>query len=135
MTEAIVAAAKACLNTPFKHQGRIAGLGLDCAGLAVHVLNELRLPLIDIKGYGRVPNEGTLKRIMDMQPSLTAIPVSESQAGDFLLIRVSREPSHIAIQSSDDEIIHAYEQVGRTCEHRMDEHWRRNVIAAYRVVA
>jgi cell wall-associated NlpC family hydrolase len=134
MKEAILAAARSCLDTPFKHQGRIAGVGLDCAGLAVHVLNSLSLPLIDIKGYGRIPNEGALKRIMDMQPSLESIHVEESAPGDFLLIRVSREPSHIAIQSSDDGIIHAYEQVGRTCEHRMDNHWRKNVVAAYRVI-
>lgn len=134
MRDDIVSAARSCIDTPFRHQGRVAGVGLDCAGLAVHVLNSLQLPLIDIKGYGRTPNEGSLKRIMDMQPSLSQIPIEESMPGDFLLIRVSNEPSHIAIQTEPNVIIHAYEQVGRTCEHRMDDYWRKNVIAAYRVI-
>ncbi|MBK8745664.1 MAG: peptidase P60, partial [Propionivibrio sp.] len=37
MTAAILAAARACIGTPFVHQGRIPGLALDCAGLVVAV--------------------------------------------------------------------------------------------------
>jgi hypothetical protein len=135
MNDQIVALARACIDTPFKHQGRLPCVALDCAGLAVHILNELRLPLIDLKGYGRTPNDGTLKRIMDMQPCLKQIDRMASEAGDFLLIRTGREPSHIAVQSESDCIIHAYEPVGKTCEHRLDDNWRLNIVAAYKIVS
>lgn len=135
MRDEIIIAARACLDTPFKHQGRLAGVGLDCAGLAVHAIQSVGLPVSDLKGYGRVPNDGALKRIMDMQPSLVLIDSQEAEPGDILLIRVSNEPSHIAIMSDQATIIHAYEQVGRTCEHRLDADWQSRLVAAYRVTA
>ena len=31
----IVNAARECVGTPFRHQGRVLGVGLDCAGLVL----------------------------------------------------------------------------------------------------
>ena len=45
--EQIVSVARAAVGTPWHHQGRVAGLGLDCIGLLVHVAREL-----DLEGAG-----------------------------------------------------------------------------------
>lgn len=129
-----IAAARACLDTPFVHQGRIAGLALDCAGLGVHVMKVLGLPVVDFLGYGRNPHKGMLLDGMESQPALVRIPRSQSKAGDVLLIRIGSEPSHVAIQTGDDSIIHAYQTVGRVVEHRMDSHWRSTIVAAFEIV-
>ncbi len=34
--DAAIAAARTCLGTPFHHQGRAPGVGLDCIGLDHH---------------------------------------------------------------------------------------------------
>ena len=34
----MIAAARACLGTPFHHQGRMPGVGLDCIGLVIVAL-------------------------------------------------------------------------------------------------
>jgi len=45
--EQIVSVARAAVGTPWRHQRRVAGLGLDCIGLLVHVAREL-----DLEGAG-----------------------------------------------------------------------------------
>lgn len=134
MRDEIVAAARSCLDTPFKHQGRVPGVGIDCAGLGVHVMYSLGLPYKDLRGYGPIPHEGRLKAILDMQPSFERIKKEQSEAGDILLIRIGKNPSHVAIQTGPESIIHAYQVVGRVVEHRMDAEWRKSIISAYRIV-
>ena len=56
--EAIVASARAAIGTPFRHQGREAGRGLDCAGLLVHVAREIGAEPRDRGGYARMPTGG-----------------------------------------------------------------------------
>jgi len=47
----ILAAARACLGTPFLHQGRIPGVALDCAGLVVAVAQAIGADYVDRTGY------------------------------------------------------------------------------------
>ena len=129
----ILAAARACLGTPFRHQGRIPGLALDCAGLVVHVVNALGLPYQDEQGYSRLPHHGRLEAALDMQPALRQIPVAERAPGDVLLMRFRAEPTHLGILAGDT-VIHAYEQAGKVCEHRMDAAWTARIARVYRIV-
>lgn len=114
-TADIVAAARACLETPFQHQGRIPGRALDCAGVIVAVAQAIGADYRDEQGYSRYPHRGRLKAALDAQPCLepTATPVS----GCVLLLRFEKEPQHLAILAGDT-VIHAYERVGKVCEHR-----------------
>ena len=41
--EDVVREAKTWLGTPFHHQGRLKGVGVDCAGVIVCVAKELKL--------------------------------------------------------------------------------------------
>lgn len=127
----IVRAARSQLGTPFRHQGRLPGIALDCAGVFVHVCNEMVLPVIDESGYGRNPWHGLLDQCISRQPFLCPIPVSEMREGDVLLMRFTGEPQHIAIHAGNT-IIHAYEHVGRVVEHRFADVWRARVVKAYR---
>lgn len=130
LQQRIIAAARECLGTPFRHQGRIAGMGLDCAGLAVHVIRALGLPFTDERGYSRLPHKGRLQAAIDAQPSLAR--VRDAAPGDVLLIRIGSEPSHVAIDCGET-MIHAYQHVGRVCEHRLDEHWTGAIVQRYRI--
>lgn len=130
--EVIVDTARACLGTPFRHQGRLPGVGLDCAGLAVVALRSAGVEVRDLKGYSRTPHDDKLRQVLNMQPGLSIVPKAEMQAGDVLLVRIGSQPSHIAISTGCEFIIHAYEQVGRVVEHRLDPVWKAQIVAVYR---
>lgn len=130
MIDEILAAARSCLETPFRHQGRIPGRSLDCAGLAVVALQSVGIPVDDVRGYSRLPHKGRLQAALDAQPALER--VTDIQAGDILLMKFGSEPQHLAI-CAGETIIHAYEQAGKTCEHGFTDEWRNRVVRAYRV--
>ncbi|WP_236225543.1 C40 family peptidase [Pseudomonas pseudonitroreducens] len=132
----IVSASMEAEGTPFRHQGRVVGLGLDCAGLYVFVCQRLGIPHQDAHGYPRTPFDGELERQMDAQPSLQRIAVSEAQKGDVLLMRMTKQPQHIAIHAGEYRghpyVIHASEQHGKVCVHRLDSTWFGRVVRAYK---
>ena len=129
--------ALACLKTPFHHQGRVPGRGLDCAGLYIHVMRELGLSYADVQGYPRNPYDGQLEAQMDAQPSLERIAVADAQAGDWLCMRIKSAPQHLALHAGVIDgvpyIIHSSEEHGGVVHHRLDSLWRARVLRAYRV--
>ncbi|MCY1555786.1 hypothetical protein D9M68_924740 [compost metagenome] len=135
MRKAIIKAAMDALETPFRHQGRVPGLGMDCAGVLVHCFQRLGLPYHDESGYPRNPYDGQLEKILDSQPSLRRIAVDEAGAGDVLVMRMVRAPQHIAIHAGQYNghpyVIHGSEQHGKVCLHRLDAQWFGRVMRAY----
>ncbi|MFA5170430.1 MAG: NlpC/P60 family protein [Sulfuriferula sp.] len=125
----IISAARECIGTPFQHQGRINGLALDCAGVIVCVASKFGLKSIQPAGYGRSPCNGMLEEAADMQPYLDR--VTAMQAGDVLMMRFTGEPQHVGIYTGEN-IIHAYESVGKVVEHRLDEKWAARIVRIYR---
>lgn len=126
----LIAAARDCLGTPFMHQGRAPRVGLDCAGLLVHVAQANGLPVIDCDDYARTPSRGQLELMCAAQPCLTRVN-GVPQAGDVLLMRFANEPQHLALCTGAG-VIHAYEAVRRVVEHDLDTKWRRRIVAVYR---
>lgn len=124
----IIARARACVGTPFRHQGRIPGHGMDCAGLAVHVASAWH-HVAEPRAYGRLPHNAMLQHWIGEQSFLTS--TSQPQPGDVLLMRFGREPQHLAI-CAGETIIHSYEKAGAVVEHNLDATWRRRIVAVYR---
>lgn len=126
-----------CLDTPFHHQGRVPGRGLDCAGLFIHVCRELGLAHQDATGYPRDPYDGQLEAQLDAQPCLRRIDVKEAHAGDLLCMRIRRAPQHIGFHAGfidgQPYIIHASEEHGGVVHHRLDDLWNARVLRAYRL--
>lgn len=132
MIDAIIAAARECIGTPFQHQGRRAGQALDCAGVLVHVAQRLGVEYWDVAAYGRMPHAGLLEATLDAQPCL--LRVTERQPGDLLLMRFTGDPQHLAV-CAGETIIHAYQRAGKCCEHRLDAVWARRIVRVYRFTA
>ncbi len=130
---AIIAAARECIETPFRHQGRIVGRALDCVGLGCHILSRLQLPYIDQQGYPRLPFKGQLESAIASQPHLMEVD-DEAQPGDIFLMRFGREPQHIAIMTDRGTIIHSWEQAGKCCEHDITPEWRKRIVKTYRIL-
>ena len=140
IAEQIVAAARQMLGTPFRHQGRVPGEALDCAGLAVLSASTAGLPVTDRRCYGREPDGQTLERSIDEQPCLMRIDAADIAPGDLLLLRIKHDPQHLAIvaasQIEEDRLtmIHCCAASGRVVEHDLTRNWHVRIVAAYRFV-
>jgi hypothetical protein len=62
-SEQILAAARSWLGTPWRHQGRLKGVAVDCGGLIIGVGKELGLLDFDIRAYGRIPDGQQLRAL------------------------------------------------------------------------
>lgn len=126
--EDIVAIARSYVGTPFRHQGRMPGLALDCAGVVVCVAKELGLENgFKEVPYGRHPHGGTLQRLCDEHMDR----ISLFGPGDVLLMTWESEPQHLAI-ASDIGVIHSYAKARKVVEHVLDPVWRSRIRASYR---
>lgn len=132
----IVRLARATLGTPYQHQGRVDGLALDCAGVPVHVAKQLGLPLTRYTRYGRLPIPAEMRAALDEH--LQRVPTADMRPGDVAWIRFSDQPQHLAIVGDYPlgglSLIHADNGRGlhRVVEHRMDDVWRRRIVAVWR---
>lgn len=124
----IIQEARTWIGTPFKHQGRVKGIGVDCVGLIIGIAKAFNLSDFDITHYSRLPDGFLMQSLLDLH--LQPINKASIQAGDILLMRFEHEPQHLAIVS-DIGIIHAYAQVRRCVEHRLDDLWRSRIVSAY----
>lgn len=124
----IVREAKTWIGTPFKHQGRIKGVGVDCAGVVIGIAHALAISDFNYTHYSHVPDGVTLRRLLEEH----LIPkfMSALQPGDIVLMCFDAQPQHVGILS-EDGIIHAYAQVRRCCEHRLDAVWRSRMVSGY----
>lgn len=104
----MVEAARSCIGTPFRHQGRVPGVGLDCVGVIVCALRAVGIEPCEPGHYSMDPDPGILldciKRVGHRVPRDRAIP------GDMLAMWWSREtmPKHVAMLVEPDRIVHAY---------------------------
>ena len=130
--DGLIATARSYVGTPFRHQGRLPGIALDCAGVAVCAARAEGWPAIDMPGYSRTPTKGMLRQHLMAQPALRLVNRSP-RFGDLLLMAFGREDQHVAL-CAGDTIIHAYEAVGKVCEHGFTDEWQKRVVAVFEFV-
>lgn len=131
---AIVAEARSWLGTRFHHQGRLKGVGVDCAGLVAQVAQAVGMAVDDHIDYTHRPDGVLLQAVCDAQ--MTHIDINEIAPGDVLLMKFDSLPQHLAIvgdyASGGLSMIHAYAPARQVVEVRLDEGWRQQIVAAYR---
>lgn len=130
--EDIVKCAKTYLETPYHHQGRVKGEGVDCCGLLLCVAHELGLSDYDLDGYSRF---GDGFSFMMEFSKICGEPVKTLIAGNLVVIKVGRYPHHCGILSILDgrlSLIHAYQSLGKVVEHNLDESWCNRIVASFK---
>lgn len=130
LSEQLLTAARSYIGTPFRHQGRLPGLGLDCAGLVVAAVKECGLNCDDVAGYGRSPYRGLLEKTLQAQKILQ--PIADPELGAILLFKIRHDPQHLAL-CAGETIVHSYETIGRVVEERLTPFWLDRLVACYRV--
>jgi len=127
--------ARTYIGTPYHHQGRVKGKGIDCIGLGVCIAHEFGWPHEDLRTYSRRPDGKLLVRL---HQQMDALPIEAmDEPGVLLCMSYDKPwvPQHTAIRS-DYGIIHAQwlgrHSPNRVCEHVFSPVWRERVMAAFR---
>lgn len=128
----ITTAARSWLRTPYLHQGRVIGAGVDCIGLIIGVARDLGVSDFDTLSYGRLPSGAALRQgLVDH-----AMPASDLWLpGQIVLLRFDTEPAHVGIlgdyAGTALSLIHAYSHTGCVTEHRLAAVWRARVVERF----
>lgn len=128
---AIVAEARTWLGTPFAHQGRVRGVGVDCGGLVLGVARNLGLAVAEPGAYGMSPDPAIIERMLTRH--CIALRRTELAPGDVLWFSFAGEPRHVGLASGIG-VIHAWAKPGRVVEHRLDEVWLHRLRGVYRLM-
>lgn len=127
--------AMAWIDTPYRHQGRINGLGCDCAGLVIGVAHEMGLSDFDTLDYGRIPDGASIAA--HCAAHLRRVPIDDLAVGHIVVMRwKSQIPNHLAICVSHPlaglALVHALATNRKVAMARLDEATRALIASAWR---
>lgn len=137
----VVDEARKWLGTPFHHQGRVLGVGVDCVGLISETGKGLGLTSHDSIDYSREPDGVSLVRELQVA-GLIGVSKDEMQMGDVLVFHFKRMPRHVAILSREPgvdgpedfgKIIHAHMGVDNAVETHLARSWMNNISHVFRI--
>lgn len=134
MRQDIIDAARECIGTDYRHQGRILGVGLDCVGVILHVGKKINVELFDVRGYAQMPVNKILEKSFRDQHALEEIDPKEAKKGDIFLMKFLTEAQHAAVYTGpeEDTVIHAFQRIEKVCEHGMNNFWKKRIVFAFR---
>lgn len=126
----VVETARSFIGTPFVHQGRLPGVGLDCVGVLLAVADKLSISGVDFPGYDRTP-DGTLEEKLSASLELANRRcIHCHMPGDVLCFRIANQPQHVAIRS-DRGLIHSLADSKILQETSYDERWRKRLLSVW----
>ncbi len=123
---AIVAAVRGCVGTRFRPQGRRAGVGLDCIGVALIAAAAARCPAAAPAYALGGDHEG---RLDDAIAALGCILVVAPEPGDLLVLAPGAGRRHLAV-ATPGGLVHAHAGLRRVVEGPLDPACR--LVAAWR---
>ena len=115
---AIVAEAMTWLCTPYHHNARVRGAGVDCAQLPAAVYEAAGIIDHVAPDY---PHDWHMHRNAELYVEWIQrlggieIPIDEMAPADFMVWRFGRTFSHGAIYIGGGQVIHAWQQAGMVC--------------------
>ena len=129
------------IDTPYKHQGRLKGVGIDCAGLIVEVIKEVGLDAsFDLKGYDRIPDGQTLSKLCHTYGTIKEIKNNNYffDDGDVLLFNFLGNPQHLGFYyklNNLDYFIHAYGEasINKVIIQRLDTKWKQRLNGVFKI--
>jgi len=114
---AVVAEAMTWLRTPFHHQARVKGDGVDCVNLLVAAYSGAGLlPSLALGEYARNWHfhQDEPRFLAEVQKYCDRVPEGETpQPGDIVMFSYGRHASHGAIVTAWPQVIHAWAKVGK----------------------
>lgn len=117
----VVAEAESWLETPFHHEARVKGAGVDCGQLLIAVYSKFGfMPDLKVPHYSSDfalhRSEEWYRNIVETYAQVVEVP----RPGDLVLFKYGRSHSHGAIVTAWPQIIHAWMTLGKVCRFRAD---------------
>ena len=115
--DAVIAAARRWLGTPYHDQASLRGVGCDCLGLARGIWRDLvgAEPLA-IPPYSRDWGETGVREVLadGARAMMIEIPITDINSGALVLFRMAPRAiaKHVGILTAPDSFIHAYDRLG-----------------------
>lgn len=120
--------ARSYIGTPYFYKGRSRG-GIDCAGIVCRSLNATIIPGYDFLDYALNANPRHVKKELENISDETNV----LEHGSILLLNLNNLPSHIAIYTDSNTIIHSYKRRGKVVEEKFTNYWKDKLDSIYRV--
>lgn len=135
--DAIVAAARAWIGTPYHHQGSVRGVGCDCLGLVRGVWRAVIGPEPGpVPAYSPDWAEATGRDTLIEAGRRHFRPIAADAigAGDVAVFRWRPDwpAKHLAIATGAGTLIHAYDAAGGVVETPFARAWRRRLACGFR---
>ena len=128
----IAAAALELVGTPYHHQGRLPGVGLDCIGVPIAAARKVGIQVHDFKGYGQLPQPDVLMR--EIALDCKQVPVETAQTGDILCFKSgAATPTHFGVLIDGERFVHAYNKLDRVSIQQFDPRWYRLLHSVWRI--
>lgn len=125
---AIVAAARACVGTRTRAQGRVPGLALDCLGVVAAAARSAGVKAVIPSDYAL--GGANAERVAAGLAAAGCRCVATAAAGDIIELEVAPGQRHLAVLCGASAV-HAHFGVGRVVEAPLPDDWR--VIAIWRL--
>lgn len=109
---AVVAAARKWLLTPYHHQGRVMGAGVDCATLIIEAYAAAGVIKNIFPDYSAEWHLHKSEELYLQHVESYAKQVDEPDIADLIVWRWGRTFSHGAIYIGNGEVIHSYIGIG-----------------------
>lgn len=155
-----MAAARAMKGTPFRDQGRLPGVGLDCGGVVVVSAHQVGIaPEFDFTAYSKFPRPKMVREILCANLDVVQGGMAAARSGDVGLIDEGGYAVHMGIFAAADLdrpiaarfadvcnfstgqppvgaaqmcFIHASARDGCVVEHRVDDAFARSLRGVFR---
>jgi hypothetical protein len=125
--DAIVVAVRAAVGTRFRPQGRMAGVGLDCVGVALIAARAAGCE-VRAEPYALGGDHGG--RIEAVLGEMGCRAVAAAMPGDLLLLAPSPRQRHLAVVTPAG-VVHAHAGLGSVVEGPLDPGW--TIVGAWRL--
>lgn len=135
----LVEEAESWIGTPFRHQGNLKGIAVDCAQFIAAVARDAGVKDLEIPGNYRQREDGAvMMRILSEH--MDFVDTRDRRAGDVLALcdealHSPEIPRHLAfvqkVSPTTTFIIHASER--GVVAHRMNMHWLSRIHSCWRI--
>ncbi|WP_426165812.1 peptidoglycan endopeptidase [Sandarakinorhabdus sp. DWP1-3-1] len=115
-----MAAARACVGTRFRPQGRTPGLGLDCVGVVLHAARAAGVVPVAVPAYALSGETAGMLVAALADAGCRVVPCAA--AGDILVLAPAARQRHLAIVTPAGAV-HAHAGLGRVVEGPIDAGW------------
>ena len=133
--DAVVAAARAWLGTPYHDQASLKGVGCDCLGLARGVWRDVvGAEPVPVPPYSRDWGESGRREVLfeGARRMMIEVETAAARPGALVLFRMKPRAiaKHVGILTGPDSFLHAYERLG-VIEEPLTQAWRRRIAFAF----